>query len=169
MVKIVAIASDHAGYELKAVLHPWLQAEGYTVVDLGAFNGSESVDYPDFAARLARGIRDAEFERGILVCGTGIGMAMMANRFPQVRAANCLNDFTARLAREVHLLSIPKERSTTPAEWRRLRPRLDHHRVTIHDDLGQGLTRAFNGGGTPLFTGSIYFLGEFYQWSRLSP
>ena len=72
-------------------------------------------------------------------------------------------------AREVHLLSIPKERSTTPAEWRRLRPRLDHHRVTIHDDLGQGLTRAFNGGGTPLFTGSIYFLGEFYQWSRLSP
>jgi len=69
-------------------------------VDLGAFNGSESVDYPDFAARLARGIRDAEFERGILVCGTGIGMAMMANRFPQVRAANCLNDFTARLARE---------------------------------------------------------------------
>ena len=100
MVKIVAIASDHAGYELKAVLHPWLQTLGLTVVDLGAFNGSESVDYPDFAARLARGIRDGEFERGILVCGTGIGMAMMANRFPQVRAANCLNDFTARLARE---------------------------------------------------------------------
>jgi ribose 5-phosphate isomerase B len=100
MVKTVAIASDHAGYELKTVLQPWLQELGLTVVDLGAFNGSESVDYPDFAARLARGIREGEFERGILVCGTGIGMAIMANRFPQVRAANCLTDFTARLARE---------------------------------------------------------------------
>lgn len=100
MVKTVAIASDHAGFELKAVLHPWLEGEGYTIVDLGAFNGSESVDYPDFAARLARGIQEKEFEMGILVCGTGIGMAIMANRFPAVRAANCHNDFTARLARE---------------------------------------------------------------------
>jgi ribose 5-phosphate isomerase B len=100
MVKTVAIASDHAGYELKAVLHPWLGREGFTVVDLGAFDGTQSVDYPDFAARLARGIQDGEFEMGILVCGTGIGMAIMANRFPQVRAANCHSDFTARLARE---------------------------------------------------------------------
>lgn len=72
-------------------------------------------------------------------------------------------------AREVHLLSIPKERSTSPEEWRRLSRRLEHHRVTVHDDLEEGLSRAFNGGGTPLFTGSIYFLGEFYQWSKRLP
>jgi ribose 5-phosphate isomerase B len=100
MVKVVAIASDHAGFELKTVLQPWLQEQGYTVVDLGAFDGATSVDYPDFAARLAGGIQEKKYEMGILVCGTGIGMAMMANRFPQVRAANCHNDFTARLARE---------------------------------------------------------------------
>ncbi len=72
-------------------------------------------------------------------------------------------------AREVHLLSIPKERSMTPPEWRRLRARLDHPCVTVHADLDQGLARAFNGGGTPLFTGSIYFLGELYTWLKPSP
>jgi dihydrofolate synthase/folylpolyglutamate synthase len=72
-------------------------------------------------------------------------------------------------AKRVHLLSIPKERSTTAAEWHRLRPRLDHPRVTVHDDLPAAFATAFNGGGTPLFTGSIYFLGEFYQWSKRLP
>ena len=73
------------------------------------------------------------------------------------------------LAREVHLLSIPKERSMTPDEWRRLQPRLGHPRVTIHEDLDDGFSRALESRGTPLLTGSIYFLGEFYQWSRQSP
>jgi dihydrofolate synthase/folylpolyglutamate synthase len=73
------------------------------------------------------------------------------------------------LAREVHLLTIPTERSTTAAEWRRFRPRLDHPRVTVHDDLEAAFASALNGEGTPLFTGSIYFLGEFFQWLKSSP
>jgi ribose 5-phosphate isomerase B len=99
MVRTLAIACDHAGYEMKEALKGHLKQKDLEVFDLGTFNGGDSVDYPDFAAHLAHGIEEGEYEAGLLICGTGIGMAMMANRFPRVRAANCHEIFTAILAR----------------------------------------------------------------------
>ena len=95
----IVIASDHAGFELKASLKQSLQDEGYEVLDLGAHN-TESVDYPDFAAALAGAIRDGEAERGILICGTGIGISIAANRHPGIRAALCHDTTGARLSRQ---------------------------------------------------------------------
>jgi ribose 5-phosphate isomerase B len=95
----IVIASDHAGFDLKTVLKQSLAEDGYDVLDLGT-HGPESVDYPDFAAMLAATIRNGEAERGILICGTGIGISIAANRHPGVRAALCNNSTTARLARQ---------------------------------------------------------------------
>lgn len=100
MSKKIGIASDHAGFNLKDEILKYLKDEGYKVFDLGTFNGYESVDYPDFACKVSEGIRKKKFEKGILICGTGIGMAIMANRYKEVRAANCHEIYTAKLARE---------------------------------------------------------------------
>ena len=94
----VLIASDHAGYELKQLVAEYLGNRGHEVVDLGPASG-EVVDYPDFAHELAVRISHGEAERGVLVCGTGIGMAMTANRHTGVRAALCHDAFTAEAAR----------------------------------------------------------------------
>lgn len=94
----IAIASDHAGFELKAALKQTL-SETHEVVDLGT-HGPESVDYPDYAAAMAAAIRSGEAERGILICGTGIGISIAANRHPGVRAALCHDVTTARLSRQ---------------------------------------------------------------------
>ena len=97
--RAVLIAADHAGYELKQDLRQHLTDLGYEAVDLGT-DSPDSVDYPDFAHRLARAIEHGEGERGILVCGAGIGMSMAANRHAGVRAANCVDERMAALARE---------------------------------------------------------------------
>lgn len=94
----LALASDHAGLPLKLDLKSALEAAGYAVIDLGT-NGSESVDYPDFAAKVAEAVASGQVPFGILVCGTGIGMAMAANRHPGVRAAVLHNSTEARLTR----------------------------------------------------------------------
>jgi len=94
----VAIASDHAGVNLKSLLKSDLEAGGYTVLDLGT-NGPESVDYPDFGFALADAIADGRAEKGVLVCGSGIGISIAANRNPAVRAAVVTNALTAKLAR----------------------------------------------------------------------
>jgi ribose 5-phosphate isomerase B len=94
----VLIASDHAGYELKQLVAEYTGNRGHEVVDLGPASG-EAVDYPDFAHELAARVGRGEAERGILVCGTGIGMAMAANRHTGVRAALCHDAFTAEAAR----------------------------------------------------------------------
>ena len=94
----IAIAADHAGYALKAMLGGELERLGYRVLDLGT-QGRESVDYPDFAEALARAIESGEAARGVLVCGTGIGMGIAANRHRAVRAAVCHDVSSARLAR----------------------------------------------------------------------
>lgn len=94
----VAIAADHAGVELKSELVEWLEARSVSVEDLGP-NSTESVDYPDFAHRVAQRVASAEVDRGILVCGTGVGMAMSANRHPGVRAVNTTDLLTARMSR----------------------------------------------------------------------
>ncbi len=95
----IAIASDHAGFDLKELLKNELQGAGHTIVDLGTAS-TTSVDYPDFGKALARAIRDGQAERGVLVCGTGIGIAMAANREPAVRAAVVHDATSARLARQ---------------------------------------------------------------------
>ena len=95
----VLLAADHAGYELKQDLAQHLNDLGYEAVDLGT-DSPDSVDYPDFAHRLAAAIERGEGERGILVCGAGIGMSMAANRHAGVRAANCVDERMAALARE---------------------------------------------------------------------
>ncbi len=90
----ILIASDHAGFDLKQLIVEYVANRGHAVVDLGSSN-AEAVDYPDFAHALARSLLAGGGERGILVCGTGIGMAMAANRHRGVRAALCHDAFTA--------------------------------------------------------------------------
>ena len=96
---LVAIASDHAGYELKEYVKTLLPALHVEPVDFGCFS-NESVDYPDFALQVAQAVNNEQVPEGILICGTGIGMSIAANRFPQVRAALCHDDFTAQASRE---------------------------------------------------------------------
>ncbi len=96
--KRVAIASDHAGFEFKSVLKKDLEAMGYDAIDLGT-DGLDPVDYPDFAARMAEAIADGRVAWGVLVCGTGIGISIAANRHRELRAALCHEPVSARLAR----------------------------------------------------------------------
>lgn len=95
----IAIANDHAGTGLKRVLAAMLADRGFAVVDLGT-DGTDSVDYPDFAAAMAKALAEGRAGRGVLICGTGIGIAMAANRFRHIRAAPVHDLSTARLARE---------------------------------------------------------------------
>ncbi len=95
----IAIASDHAGYDLKTILGQELATLGYEVLDLGT-DSRESVDYPDFAEALVEALKGGRAERGVLVCGTGIGIAMAANRHAGIRAAPCQDETSARLTRE---------------------------------------------------------------------
>ncbi len=94
----IAIASDHAGLSLKRELVEALKARGHECRDFGAHSG-ESVDYPDFASEVARAVRGGDVDRGVLVCGTGIGMSIVANKHRGVRAALCTTEFEARMAR----------------------------------------------------------------------
>lgn len=96
---MLAIGSDHGGLELKERLKAFLADRGLAVVDCGTDSGA-SVDYPDFGEKVARAVASGSSERGILVCGTGIGMSMVANKFPGVRAALTWDEFTARMAKE---------------------------------------------------------------------
>lgn len=96
--RTVALASDHAGYELKAHIAASLTSAGYSVLDFGT-NGPESVDYPDYAAAVAAAVTDGRAERGVLVCGSGIGISIAANRHLGVRAALVHDVTTARLSR----------------------------------------------------------------------
>lgn len=95
----IGIASDHAGYELKSALIAMLREKGMDVVDFGT-DGPASVDYPDFADTLAEAMAAGSAALGILICGTGIGIAMAANRHRHIRAATCHNSTDARLARQ---------------------------------------------------------------------
>jgi len=94
----VAIGSDHAGFAAKQALVPALKKMGHSVMDLGT-DGPEPCDYPDFAAQVGRAVASQEAERGILICGTGMGMGMAANKIPGVRAAVVTNEYTAEMSR----------------------------------------------------------------------
>jgi ribose 5-phosphate isomerase B len=94
----IALAADHAGYLLKDELASWLREQGHEVSDLGT-NGPESVDYPEYGARLARVIASGDAERGIAVCGSGIGIAIAINREPRCRCAQANEPLSAELSR----------------------------------------------------------------------
>lgn len=94
------LGADHAGFHLKELLRERLVALGDEVVDLGTVNGEESVDYPDFGERVARAVAERQDGFGLLVCGTGIGISIAANKVPGIRAARVTEPYSARMARE---------------------------------------------------------------------
>jgi ribose 5-phosphate isomerase B len=94
----VGLGADHGGFRLKDALGAWLHEGGWTVADQGT-DGPGSVDYPDFAAAVAEGVAAGRFAFGLLVCGTGLGMSIKANRYSGVRAAVCTSAYMARMAR----------------------------------------------------------------------
>jgi ribose 5-phosphate isomerase B len=95
----VVIGCDHAAYEMKEKLKAYLTRQGVAVEDAGTY-GTDSVDYPDYGRKVAQMVSAGRFARGILLCGTGLGMSMVANRFPGVRAALCHDLFAAVMSRK---------------------------------------------------------------------
>lgn len=109
MILRVGIASDHRGVHAKARLVQALENEGYDVVDEGT-DSTEPVDYPDYASKVARGISEGWLDRGVLICGTGIGMSIAANKFLGVRAAPCYDEVMVEMSRrhnDVNVLCLP--------------------------------------------------------------
>jgi ribose 5-phosphate isomerase B len=109
MPEPILIASDHAGYALKQRLEGWLRERGYTVRDLGT-DSEASTDYADYAHPLAQQVSDGMAQRGVLLCGTGLGMSYVANRYPHVRAAVAWTPEIAELARrhnDANVLALP--------------------------------------------------------------
>lgn len=96
---MIAIGSDHGGFELKGHIINHLAEKGIEVKDFGTYS-EESVDYPDCAAPVCEGVLSGEYERGILICGTGIGISMAANKYDGIRAALCSDVFSAKMAKE---------------------------------------------------------------------
>jgi len=94
----IAIGSDHAGFQVKDSIREMLEAEGHTVFDKGT-NSEDSTDYPDYGHAVAKSVSSGESDRGILVCGTGIGMCMTANKTPGIRAALVHDEFTTEMSR----------------------------------------------------------------------
>jgi len=114
MARII-IGSDHAGFLLKEVIKQYLADKGYAITDVGT-GSTEPVDYPDFGAKVANRVSAGEFDRGILVCGSGAGMTIVANKFPHIRAALCLDEETARLSRlhnDTNILVLAGRRTDT--------------------------------------------------------
>jgi ribose 5-phosphate isomerase B len=95
----IAIGADHAGFELKERLKKYLEKQGYQLLDEGTVS-TDSVDYPDYAAKVAHKVADHQADTGLLVCGSGIGMAISANKVKGIRAANVSTEMEAQLARE---------------------------------------------------------------------
>ena len=114
MARII-IGSDHAGFLLKEAIKQYLADKGYAITDVGT-DSTEPVDYPDFAAKVANRVSAGGFDRGILVCGSGAGMTIVANKFPHIRAALCLDVETARLSRlhnDTNILVLAGRRTDT--------------------------------------------------------
>lgn len=94
----LAVASDHAAFQMKEEVRKHLEAEGHTVEDFGCYD-SESCDYPDYANKLCKALLNDIVERGVLMCGTGLGMSYAANRYKGIRAALCMNPEMAEMSR----------------------------------------------------------------------
>ncbi|MCS7018959.1 MAG: ribose 5-phosphate isomerase B [Cytophagales bacterium] len=107
--KKIVIGADHAGFHYKSVIVEHLQSLGYEVIDKGTFS-EQSVDYPDFAHPVAEAVEKGEADQGILICGSGNGVAMTANKHPNIRAALCWTEEIAALARQhnnANIISLP--------------------------------------------------------------
>ena len=91
----IAVGGDHAGFELKALLIPWLQSMGHEVEDLGAHRLDPEDDYPDFAISVGRALQDGKAKRGIVICGSGVGASVAANKLSRVRAGLCHDTYSA--------------------------------------------------------------------------
>ena len=105
----IAIGSDHRGVHIKGRLTQSLTAAGYNVIDVGT-ESEQAVDYPDYAQQVAKQVSNGEVDRGILICGTGIGMSITANKFPGVRAASCYDEVMVEMSRrhnDVNILCLP--------------------------------------------------------------
>lgn len=94
----IAIGADHAGFELKEFLYEVIKEMGHEAIDMGT-NSNSSVDYPDYAEVVSQAVSEGKVDRGILICGTGIGMSIVANKFKNVRAALCNDLYTAKMSR----------------------------------------------------------------------
>ena len=101
----IVVVSDHRGFQIKEQIGDLLKRQGHEVEDAGT-SSLESVDYPDFAAIVARKVSNQQADRGILICGTGIGMAIAANKFKGVRAAPCTDEVTAEMSRRHNDLNV---------------------------------------------------------------
>jgi ribose 5-phosphate isomerase B len=129
----IVIGADHAGYALKEAVKPYLAGMNLVITDIGT-QSDESVDYPDFGNRVALKVSSGEFERGILVCGSGVGMSIVANKYPGVRAVLCLDEETARLSR------MHNDANILVLAGRRTDP------VTAKTIIGTWLSTVFEGG-----------------------
>ena len=98
-IMTIAVGADHAGWSLKESLKAWLLEHGHDVIDFGT-HSPDSVDYPDYAAQVGESVAVGKVDRGVLVCGTGLGMAIAANKIPGVRAVACSDLLAARMSRE---------------------------------------------------------------------
>jgi ribose 5-phosphate isomerase B len=94
----VIIGSDHGGFKLKGAVKEWLEARGYQVTDVGTHT-EESCDYPDIARLVAKPVAEGKYDRGVVICGTGIGISITANKVPGIRAALCGDTFSAKMSR----------------------------------------------------------------------
>lgn len=109
MSEIIPIASDHAGFELKEEVNSYLASKGIETKDFGTFS-ADSVDYPDFAHQVGAAVNRGDYGRGIVICGSGNGVQMTVNKYPNVRCALCWNEEIAQLARQhndANILSMP--------------------------------------------------------------
>lgn len=117
--KIIPVSSDHAGYEVKAFLVDKLRSFGYEVQDYGTYS-EESVDYPDFIHQVAKAVNKGEYERGIILCGSGNGAQITANKYPDVRAALAWKKELAVLGRQhndANIVSLPGRFVTKEEAW----------------------------------------------------
>lgn len=95
MTQLVALGADHGGFPLKAELLPWMKGQGYEVLDVGAHSFDSSDDYPDFAYAVAQAVASGKATRGIIICGSGVGACIAANKVPGVRAGICHDAYSA--------------------------------------------------------------------------
>lgn len=120
LLKEIPIASDHGGFEMKQFLIEKLKEAGYNVIDYGT-DSLESVDYPDFIHPIASDINKGKYELGIILCGSGNGAQMTANKYPNVRAALCWNEELAKLARQhnnANIISLPGRFVSNDFAWK---------------------------------------------------
>ena len=106
MTRIIALAADHGGFPLKVELAPWLRSQGYEISDLGAHSLDPDDDYPDFAEATAQAVVSGQAERGIVICGSGVGASMAANKVPGIRACLCHDVYSAHQGVEHDAMNV---------------------------------------------------------------